>query len=286
MTVGLRGATWRKSSRSSGGGTAFAWRWLRSAKSTSRTGGAELASGGDGRSRHEQVAADIRARIMSGEFPPGSQLPSIPSLVTRYAAATATIQRALTALKAEGSVYSEVGRGVYVRRRKPLVVAASAYLAPTPSEFSYRLLDVSEVVPPPEVGRSLSLGESEKAVLRHRLLLHGGQPVELSWSYYPSSLAAGTELAERKKIGGGAGRVLAELGLRQGQMIDRVSARMPTSEEVEMLDLPPYVPVIRQHRVIHAEGGHPIEVSVLVKGSHLHELRYEQRLSDGPTPAR
>ncbi|OKI67846.1 GntR family transcriptional regulator [Micromonospora sp. CB01531] len=239
----------------------------------------------DGRPRHEQIAADLRARIMSGEFPPGSQLPSIPSLVTRYAAATATIQRALGALKAEGSIYSEVGKGVFVRRRPTLVVAASAYLAPAPSGYSYRLLDVSEVVPPPEAARSLRLGEGEKAVLRHRLLLHGGEPVELSWSYYPSSLVAGTELAEHKKINGGAGRVLAELGLRQGQMIDRVSARMPTPDEVEMLDLPPYVPVIRQHRVICADGGRPVEVSVLVKGSHLHELRYEQQLLQGSTPA-
>lgn len=238
----------------------------------------------DGRPRHEQVAADIRARIMSGEFPPGSQLPSIPSLVTRYAAATATVQRALGALKAEGSIYSEVGKGVYVRRRPPLVVAASTYLAPAPSGYSYRLLDVSEVVPPSEIAGSLSLGEGEKAVLRHRLLLHGGEPVELSWSYYPSSLAAGTELAERKKINGGAGRVLAELGLSQRTMIDRVSTRMPTSDEVETLNLPPYVPVLRQLRVIHADGGRPVEVSVLVKGGHLHELRYEQQLFHGPGP--
>ncbi|MFJ8578964.1 GntR family transcriptional regulator [Micromonospora sp. NPDC093277] len=239
----------------------------------------------DGRPRHEQVAADLRARIMSGEFAPGSQLPSIPSLVTRYAAATATIQRALGALKTEGSIYSEVGKGVFVRRRPSQVVTASAYLTPGSSGYSYRLLDVSETVPPPEVANGLSLGEDEKVVLRHRLLLQGGEPVEVSWSYYPSSLAAGTELAERKKISGGAGGVLAELGLPQGQMIDRVSARMPTPDEVEMLNLPPYVPVIRQHRVIYAASGRPVEVSVLVKGSHLHELRYEQQLLSGPTSA-
>ncbi|MGN9774914.1 GntR family transcriptional regulator [Micromonospora sp. H33] len=241
-----------------------------------------MAGGSDGRPRHEQVAADIRARIMSGEFPPGSQLPSIPSLVTRYAAATATIQRALAALKAEGSIFSEVGKGVYVRRRRPLVVGASTYLAPTPSGYSYRLLDVAEVVPPRDVAEGLGLGEGEKAVLRHRLMLHDGEPVELSWSYYPSSIAAGSELAERKKVNGGAGRVMAELGLLQRRMVDRLSARMPTTEEVAMLDLPAYVPVIRQLRVIHTDDERPIEASVLVKGSHLHELRYEQQLSDGP----
>jgi GntR family transcriptional regulator len=37
--------------------------------------------------------------------------------------------------------------------------------------------------------------------------------------------------------------------------------------------------------VIYADDGRPVEVSVLVKGSHLHELRYEQALSSGSTPA-
>ncbi|MBQ0892092.1 GntR family transcriptional regulator [Micromonospora sp. U56] len=234
-----------------------------------------MASGSDPRPRHEQVAADLRARIMSGELPAGSQLPSIPTLVTRYSAATATVQRALAALKAEGSVYSEVGKGVYVRDRPPLVVEASSYLTPSPGGYAYRLLGVSEVVPPLEVALALHLAEGEKVVLRHRLLLHGGEPVELSWSYYPSSIAHGTELAERKKIIGGAARVLSDLGRPQRSLLDRVSARMPTAEEVEALALPPYVPVLRQLRAIHSDGDRPVEVSVLIKGSHLHELRYQ-----------
>ncbi|MET7706116.1 GntR family transcriptional regulator [Micromonospora sp. NPDC005413] len=234
-----------------------------------------MASGSDGRPRHEQIAADLRARIMSGDLPTGSQLPSIPALVTRYSAATATVQRALAALKAEGSVYSEVGKGVYVRDRQPLVVEASPYLMPSPGGYAYRLLGVSEVDPPLEVAQALQLAEGEKAVLRQRVLRHDGEPVELCWSYYPSSIAHGTELAERKKIIGGAARVLSDLGRPQRSLLDRVSARMPTAEEVEALALPPYVPVLRQLRVIHSEGDRPVEVSVLVKGSHLHELRYQ-----------
>ncbi|MBM0239836.1 GntR family transcriptional regulator [Micromonospora sp. ATA32] len=233
-----------------------------------------MASGGDGPPRHEQIAADIRARIMAGDLPPGAQLPSIPTLVTRYSAATATVQRALANLKAEGSVYSEVGKGVYVRDRQPLVVEAAAYVVPTPGGYTYRLIGVAEIVPPTEVARGLGLAEGESAVLRHRLLLFGGEPVELSWSYYPSAIASGTELAGRKKISGGAARVLSDLGHPQQELLDRVSARMPTSEEIEALALPPYVPVMRQFRVIRSSAGQPVEVSILIKGSHLHELRY------------
>ncbi|GIG88879.1 GntR family transcriptional regulator [Plantactinospora endophytica] len=236
-----------------------------------------MASAGDGRPRHEQIAADIRARIMAGGFPPGTQLPSIPTLVATYHAATATIQRALGALKAEGSVYSETGRGVYVRDRQPLVVDAVAYITPAHDGYEYRLINVAEVVPPTEVAQALGSG-GDLAVLRHRLLLQGNEPVELSWSYYPATIARGTELAGRRKITGGAARVLADNGQRQRDLHDRISARMPTTEEVEALALPPYVPVIRQFRVVRAESGRPVEVSILIKGSHLHELQYRQAI--------
>ncbi|GIJ27964.1 GntR family transcriptional regulator [Micromonospora qiuiae] len=237
-----------------------------------------MASGSDGRPRHEQIAADLRARIMSGDLAPGAQLPSIPILVTQYSAATATVQRALASLKAEGSVHSEVGKGVYVRDRRPLAVEAAPYLAPSVAGYSYRLLAVREVVPPAEVAKGLELAEGDQAVLRHRLLLHDGEPVELSWSYYPASIASGTELAERRKISGGVPRVLSDLGYPPKEMRDRISARMPTTEEVEALSLPPYVPVLRQVRVIRSIDDRPVEASILIKGSHLHELHYRQHL--------
>ncbi|MGH3809216.1 MAG: GntR family transcriptional regulator [Pseudonocardiaceae bacterium] len=50
-----------------------------------------MASTRDGRPRHQQIAAELRAQIMSGELAPGAQLPSTQHLVRQYAAANATI---------------------------------------------------------------------------------------------------------------------------------------------------------------------------------------------------
>nr|WP_243704953.1 UTRA domain-containing protein [Micromonospora sp. KC723] len=86
-----------------------------------------------------------------------------------------------------------------MRDRRPLVTEASAYIAPQPGGYSYRLLAVKEVVPPAEVERLLALDSGDKAILRRRLVLHDGEPTKLSWSYYPASIARGTELAERRK---------------------------------------------------------------------------------------
>lgn len=228
----------------------------------------------DGRPRHQQIAADLRSLIMSGDLPAGAQLPSTQQLVERYDAANATIQRALSALKDEGFLHSRVGKGVYVRDRQPLTVDAQPYLAPGDKAYSYRLLDVTEVRPPVEVAQVFQLPTDGVALLRHRLLSHDGEPVELSWSYYPVDIAAGTELAGRGRIRGGAPRVLADLGFPQRGFTDRLSVRMPTTDELTALELPDDVPVVRQFRVVHSDDHRPVEVSVLIKGGHRYELRY------------
>ena len=235
----------------------------------------------DPRPRHQQIAAELRDLIMRGELSPGTQLPSTAQLVERYSAANATIQHALKALKEEGFVDSRVGKGVYVRDRQPFVVDAAAYFAPTPGLFRYRLLTVDTVVPPADIAGGLGLGPGATAVIRSRTLFHDEQPVELSSSYYPAEIAANSSLAKPAKIRGGAPQVLAELGFPQRTFVDRISARPPTVEEAETLDLPDGTPVIRQLRVIYSDNERPVEASVLIKGAHLYELLYRQAVETG-----
>jgi GntR family transcriptional regulator len=235
----------------------------------------------DGRPRHQQIAADLRAQILSGDLPAGTRLPSTQQLVDTFATSNATIQRALSVLKDEGFISSQVGKGVYVRSKQPLVVEAAGYIAPTEDGFQYELLEVAEVQPPIEVRNALGLGKSDAAVMRRRLLRHRGEPVELSWSYYPSGIARGTKLAHSRKIPGGAPAVLEELGFPEHEVVDTVSARLPTTHEVVALELPDNVPVIRQLRVVYSERRQPIEATVLIKGGHLYEILYRvTRLGD------
>jgi GntR family transcriptional regulator len=222
---------------------------------------------------YEQVAADLRAQIMAGDIAPGTQLPSTALLVEEFGVSNTTVQKALAVLKGEGYLTSRQGKGVFVRDRQPFRVEVGAYFTPSPGGYSYELLEVGEVPTPAEVAKALRIGSGDLAVLRRRLLRHGGRPVEVEWSYYPLEVTGGTELAESHRIRGGAPRVLAELGYPQRYFVDAVSARMPTTEEAELLALPD-VPVIRQFRVVYSDDDRPIEASVLVKAAHLYELLY------------
>ncbi|MET8327247.1 winged helix-turn-helix domain-containing protein [Streptomyces sp. NPDC005181] len=61
-----------------------------------------------------QVAAVITARIAEGVYPVGGKVPSVVELSTEFGIAASTAQKALTHLKAEGLIRTEVGLGSFV----------------------------------------------------------------------------------------------------------------------------------------------------------------------------
>jgi GntR family transcriptional regulator len=89
---------------------------------------------------YQQVAADLRARIASGELAPGSRLPAYASLAHHYDVGMGTITRAVGLLRDAGLVETGTGTPSYIREsrpRKPLLLAAgwtAATRMPTPEE--------------------------------------------------------------------------------------------------------------------------------------------------------
>jgi GntR family transcriptional regulator len=63
---------------------------------------------------YRQLAAHIRARIASGEYPPGRMIPSIQRLVQETGLSVMAIRRAVAVLEAEGLVEIVRGRGTFV----------------------------------------------------------------------------------------------------------------------------------------------------------------------------
>ncbi|MEU5847290.1 tyrosine-type recombinase/integrase [Saccharopolyspora shandongensis] len=61
-------------------------------------------------SPYKQLAADLRGAIMCGAFQPGSVLPPVKDLATRYRVSFGTAQRAIAALRAAGLVAVSRGR--------------------------------------------------------------------------------------------------------------------------------------------------------------------------------
>jgi putative hydrolase of HD superfamily len=78
----------------------------------------------DPRAPNVQIAAQIRAEIMTGELQPGTQLPSGHELARLFGVARQTVQTALNTLRDEGFVRGQVGSGVFVRDQVNLPAAS------------------------------------------------------------------------------------------------------------------------------------------------------------------
>ena len=64
----------------------------------------------------EQVGAILRARIASGQYAPGSRLPSNTSLAQEFGVANRTVRKALAPLEAEGLIEVKPGWGTFIAR--------------------------------------------------------------------------------------------------------------------------------------------------------------------------
>ncbi|WDZ90694.1 UTRA domain-containing protein [Nocardiopsis sp. HUAS JQ3] len=135
-----------------------------------------------------------------------------------------------------------------------------------------RLVEVGEVDAPAEVAEALR--GQDRVVVRRRVMLFDGVPVELTDSYYPLSVASDTPLAEKRKIRGGAPTLLSELGYAAHEAVEDVSARPATATEAEALDLPAGNTVLVLLRTSRTADGIPFEVSRMVMRPEGRHLRY------------
>lgn len=230
----------------------------------------------DDRPRHVQIAADLRAKILSGDL--SETLPPFTRLMDLYSTSNNTAQRAVALLKAEGFVEGRQGKALLIRSKQVEIIDAAPYFEPAVSRITYQMLHVGHERPPVDAARKLGLGDSDTAVLRKRLTLRNGDPVEIAWSYYPDSIAAGTALDRPGRIRGGAPAALAAAGWEQHEYVDEIQVREPTTEELEALELPNGIPVMRTLRTITDPDDTVLEVTIMVKGGHLYGMRYRQTL--------
>lgn len=159
-------------------------------------------------------------------------------------------------------------------RQEGQVDAWSQEAAGTGRVGTQKIREVTTTVPPAQVAAALGLPEGAEAVVRRRTMLGDGRPVELTDSWYPARLAAGTALAEPGKIKGGAVTLLAGLGYTVHEAREEIEVRAATPEEFAVLALPAGAPVILLRRTCLTAEGEPFEASEMVMVPEGRRLRY------------
>jgi GntR family transcriptional regulator len=224
-----------------------------------------------------RIAADLRGRIVSGEYQPGDRLPTLPELCERYEVSETTARNAVALLRTEGLVETRARAGTRVRERPPVhrlpadryrTVPGAKQTAFTKDQgiawSEYRLDKRFERV---EADTELAaLFEAEpglELLARHFVFHDNGQPTQMSTSYVRWADVAGTPVADpiNEPWPGGTRAQMASIGIAIKRITESFTVGMPTPAEVEALSIGEGVPVLRFTRRHIAEDDRVVEVA-------------------------
>lgn len=248
--------------------------------------------GHDTTPRIPSIAADLRARIASGELGPGDKLPSTKELAAHYEISPQAIARVIALLKAEGAVWSRQGAGVFVRSWEPLVYRPQeefkqrapdldvfAALMSSEGRQGEQTIEVSTGVAEDPIRKRLQLPEGAMVAVRHRTSFLEGQPYFTDDSYVSLDIVRGSEWMTEGSVERGTNQVLAELGHELITALDEIYTRMPTANEMPRLGIVSgnMIPVIELISTGHDATGRPIQVTTNILPADRNVVVYERR---------
>ncbi|MER5395378.1 GntR family transcriptional regulator [Streptomyces sp. NPDC002599] len=233
--------------------------------------------------KYVRLAQTLQGRIEDGTYPPGSRVPSENQLVQAFGMSRPTVVRALELLKRDGWLESRQGFGTIVRGR-PEVAERKAQrgrevLDRQEDQASVRLVDVRQVSVPRRVASLLGVQKETRVLVRRLLVEVDGEPVELSSSYFPADLVEGTDLADSALLAEGLRAHLeARKKVRFDHVTERVSARLPSREEADLLALPDGEPILSVLVIACDVSGQVLQVTDVALPADRQELQDTYRL--------
>lgn len=228
--------------------------------------------------RYAAIVNTIQARIEDETYPPGSMLPSETALMREFDVARTTVVRALEFLRTQGWIEAQQGKGRFVLGRPARASRRSpeqAYALLNADETAgVKLLEVGPVMAPGRAAHALGIGLNTPVVARRRLVVVDGVgPVELGTAYVPVELAAGTDVGASNPLPDGLLRHLASRkGVEFDHATERISARLPTSEEVGLLEIGRRDPLLTVLLAVCDRAGQPLVAVDVVLPATRHEL--------------
>ncbi len=215
-----------------------------------------------GVSRYASLAAALRTRVVSGEWPPGTALPAESLLSSEHKVALGTMRRALELLVAEGLVERLHGRGTFVRQGISGASMLRFFRFDTGSnEVPHsRIVSRQRMAAPAGVARRLGLatGESVMRLLRVRLLAE--RPCLLEEIWLPldlfGSLAEGNTADWDDLLYPMFAR---RCGVHVHRAVDEIGFGVLTAAQAGHLDLAAGHPCVLVQRAAHDLSGRCVE---------------------------
>ncbi|MFB7775750.1 GntR family transcriptional regulator [Streptomyces bauhiniae] len=238
------------------------------------------------------MRAVTATRLLSAErvWEPGDRLPSRAQIGQECGVGENAVRRAQELLISQGVLEGRAGSGTYVAepRRRVRVVRSSAREQPSGSPFRADMKAVgrqgdwesrtdAKVPAPAEIAARLGVDEGALCVRTTYEFVADGRPVQLSTSWEPYDLTAGTLVLPEGGPHAGSGVVnrMAAIGITVSHAVEQPEPRHATAEEASLLGIQKAALVTHIRRTYYNDQGRPVETAdIVVPVAHC-EIVYE-----------
>ncbi|MFD6874713.1 MULTISPECIES: GntR family transcriptional regulator [unclassified Streptomyces] len=238
-----------------------------------------------------RIADVLRQRIAEHEWTAGDRLPSRAQIADECGVGENVVRRAQELLISQGVLEGRAGSGTYVAepRQRVRVVRSSAREQPGGSPFradmqalgrqgNWESRTEAKVPATAEIAARLGIGEGELCVRTVYEFLADGRPVQLSTSWEPYELTAGTLVVLPEggpHAGVGVVNRMAAIGITVSHAVEQPEPRPATAEEASLLGIQKAALVTHIRRTYYSDQGHPVETADIVVPVALCEIVYE-----------
>ncbi len=186
-----------------------------------------------------QIQQAIEAEIAAGQHRPGARLPTEAELSARFAVNRHTVRRAMEELEGRGLVRIEQGRGSFVAEdvldyRLGPRTRFSEIIRRQNREPEGRVIRVAEIAAESALADALGIRRGRPVIVVERLGLVDGRPLVYGTHHFPA--ARFPQLPALLAGNPSITAALAACGVPDyRRQVTRITARLPTPDEAELL---------------------------------------------------
>jgi len=213
------------------------------------------------RAVYQQLRDILAARIATGEWKPGTALPSEADLAREFGVSAGTTRKALKLLEAERLLTRRQGHGTFVNDpasgERALRYSSICTSDGEPIVGAVKVLKVTEG-PASEAERDrLQLCSGDRTCQVRRLRLLDGAPFTVEDISMPSAMFPG--LVERRDFDCSIASLAQEFGVLVGGAEERLSIGAAPPDSAELLGLAIGTPILMLDRLVRTIDGTPAE---------------------------
>jgi DNA-binding GntR family transcriptional regulator len=235
------------------------------------------------------MADDLRRKILQGDLPPRSRVPSRAQLSKQYEVSDRVAVEAVRVLAAEGFVEGRPGSGTYVRERPTIRrlrrggfherAGGSAFVADLAGQgrTGTQRSTSERTTAPPMIAERLDVEPGSVVVRTDYVHMDDGEPAMLTASWEPLAITGETSVTfpEDGPFGGcGVAERMAAIDIKVTHVTENVTARPVLDGEAHLLDVPRGAIVVVVRRTYRA-GERPVETADIVVAADRYEFSYE-----------